>query len=124
VASVLVVDDDSDFRAAICAILVDEGYAVRSAANGAEALERIAEETPDVLLLDLVMPVMNGWELLRSLREASLAIPVVVISALADRSAPYQIAKPVSLDQLLKLVDALAAGRAPSGKWWFGTEKP
>src|SRR2546425_1279912 len=98
--SVLVVDDDSDIREALCAVLMDEGYAVRSATNGAEALERIAEQHPDVLVLDLLMPVMNGWEVLQSLREASLSIPVIVISALADRSAPYQIAKPISVDQL------------------------
>jgi DNA-binding response OmpR family regulator len=84
---------------------------VRFATDGAEALERIAEQTPDVLLLDLLMPIMSGWEVLRSQREASFAIPVLVISALADRSAPYQIAKPISVDQLLKLVDAVAGGR-------------
>jgi CheY-like chemotaxis protein len=122
--SVLVVDDDGDVREALCAVLTEEGYVVRSAANGAEALERIAEQHLDVLVHDLLMPVMSGWDVLRSLREASLAIPVIVISALADRSAPYQVAKPISVDQLLKLVDAVAAGRAPSGKWWFGTEKP
>ena len=66
--TVLVVDDDLDIRATLAQILREEGFRVREARNGLEALEKVAEEEPDLVLLDLVMPVIDGWEVLRTLR--------------------------------------------------------
>ena len=118
-ASVLIVDDELDIREAISTILVEEGHQVRCAANGVEALACIAGRKPDIMLLDLMMPVMNGWDVLRTLRNLHVEIAVVVLSALADKAAPRQIAKPISVDQLIKLVDVVTsqapvAARSPS----------
>jgi hypothetical protein len=64
---VLVVDDDPDILDALSEILEVEGYEVQRARNGREALERLEQMLPDVVLLDLMMPVMDGWEFARSL---------------------------------------------------------
>ncbi len=83
-ATVLVVDDDKDIRESLVEILRDEGYEVTSACNGAEALEAIDRRAPDVMLLDLMMPVVNGWEVLETLRLRGThpKLPVVILSAL------------------------------------------
>ena len=106
-ASVLVVDDDRDIREAIAEILRDEGFQVREAKNGADALEQIAAEVPDVMLLDLMMPVMNGWEVMARVRRERSTLPIVVMSAVpADGCADY-VQKPISLQRLLSLVEAV-----------------
>jgi CheY-like chemotaxis protein len=86
---VLIVDDDEDVRTALGEILSSEGFAVSEAADGIEGLRRAREERPDVILLDLVMPRMDGFEFRAAQRTDSrlAAVPVVVISA-ADRPAP------------------------------------
>src|SRR5260221_729225 len=66
--SVLVVDDDRDICEAIGTILSEEGYDVRTAFNGLDALRLMGDRTPDLLLLDLMMPVMDGWQVMRVLR--------------------------------------------------------
>ena len=78
---VLIVDDNSDVRRLYAIGLNQRGFEVKLAANGAEAVERIASERPDVILLDWVMPLMDGGEVLSRLREATHAdIPVIVVS--------------------------------------------
>ena len=107
--SVLVVDDDRDIREALVQILTEEGFEVTSAGDGAQALAEISRRTPDVVLLDLMMPVMNGWQVLETLRSSARysKLPVVVLSALrADGCSDY-IQKPVSLDRLLSLIEVV-----------------
>ena len=79
---ILVVDDDADFRDGLRLALEMKGYQVEGAANGKEALDRIEQKPPLLVLLDLQMPVMNGRELLQKLRGApdTKEIPVVIIS--------------------------------------------
>ena len=108
---VLVVDDDPDILDAICDILDAEGYAVARARHGGEALERVAERRPDLILLDLMMPVMDGWQFREAqVQNAELAkIPVVVVSAAGrDRleriDADAYLSKPVDLEELLGCV--------------------
>ena len=67
---ILVVDDDPSILALVAEILRDEGYEVATARNGAEALERVAETVPAVLVTDLMMPVMDGSALVRAWRAA------------------------------------------------------
>lgn len=81
---VLVVDDDSDLVILLKHILRSSGFDVLSANNGVEALRRAREVQPDLVLLDLMMPEMDGWETLRNLRQFSNA-PVIVLSALASK---------------------------------------
>jgi CheY-like chemotaxis protein len=80
---VLVVDDDAGTRQLLRRILEEEGYTVVEADNGRAALERIGERTPSAILLDLMMPEMDGFEFLGALhgREAWRAIPVVIVTA-------------------------------------------
>jgi GAF domain-containing protein/CheY-like chemotaxis protein len=81
--SVLVVDDDADVRALLRRSLEHEGYAITEAAEGRAALARLAEAPPDLILLDLMMPEMDGFEFLEELRRspAGREVPVVVITA-------------------------------------------
>jgi two-component system response regulator CpxR len=81
---VLVVDDDRFIRESLCDLLTEEGYEVELADNGAAALEAMRQSNPDLVLLDLMMPVLSGWEVLEQLdedREGLGAVPVIVISA-------------------------------------------
>ncbi len=124
---ILVVDDDPDILEAVCDILESEGYRVARARNGIEALERIEAERPDLILLDLMMPVMDGAAFSRALRARypGAGIPVVVITADSnpDRAgevgADGFLAKPFDIESLLAEVSARAglpaAGRPPGG---------
>ncbi len=81
--SILVVDDDDDFREALCEVLTEAGYPVDQAANGELALRRVAAEKPGVVLLDLKMPVLDGWGVVERMRKdaATAHIPILILSA-------------------------------------------
>lgn len=85
--TVLIVDDMEDTRAVIADLLTGEGYAVRQACDGAEALEAVEREMPDLILSDVVMPHVGGFELCRRLKAgpATRLIPIVLITALNER---------------------------------------
>jgi CheY-like chemotaxis protein len=84
--SVLVVDDDPNIRKMIIAALRREGYSFLEAPNGREALDLMREHDPDVVVLDLMMPVLSGWDVLKERQQdARLSrIPVIVVSANRD----------------------------------------
>ena len=118
---VLVVDDDPDILEALAEILEAEGFDVRRARNGKEALDRLEPERPSLILLDLMMPVMDGWEFSQKMRErpAARGIPVIVLSA--DRNvgtkareigAVGYLAKPFELDDLLQMVRSAISGQS------------
>jgi CheY-like chemotaxis protein len=109
---VLVVDDDPGIRQLIEMVLQDEGFDVVTAANGKEALERINESRPALVLLDLQMPVMTGWEVLSQVREANIEVPVVFMTAgyraktEAERyNADGYVAKPFDLTEIIDTVE-------------------
>jgi CheY-like chemotaxis protein len=79
---ILIVDDDPDFRTGLRVALEMKGYLVEEAANGQEALARLSEKPPLLVLLDLQMPVMNGREMLQRMRaqQELKEVPVVIIS--------------------------------------------
>ncbi|HWW62462.1 MAG TPA: response regulator [Thermoanaerobaculia bacterium] len=83
---VLVVDDDTSIRKMIVAALKRDGYSFVEAANGLEALDLMRSEKPDVVVLDLMMPVLSGWDVLRERsHDAELrGIPVIIVSANRD----------------------------------------
>jgi two-component system nitrogen regulation response regulator NtrX len=83
-ASVLVVDDEAAIRDSLHMILEYEGYRVDEAANGSQALTKVAERAPDAVLLDIKMPEMDGMELLKALRERGYEMPILMISGHAD----------------------------------------
>ncbi|MBW2267502.1 MAG: response regulator [Deltaproteobacteria bacterium] len=80
-AHVLVVDDNEEVRDVFRRSLEKEGWAVEEAENGEVALERVAQKTPALILLDLMMPVMDGFQFVTELRKRSLSIPIVVVTA-------------------------------------------
>jgi signal transduction histidine kinase len=84
---VLFVDDNADARALYEALLIDDGHVVRTAKNGPEALAAVADREPDLVLLDLSMPGMDGMEVLRRLRAAKGGGPAVIILTAARREA-------------------------------------
>jgi CheY-like chemotaxis protein len=80
---ILIVDDDDDFREGLCAVLEQAGYPVEQAASGEQALLRIAEEAPGIVLLDLKMPGIDGWGVMERMRAdpRSASIPILILSA-------------------------------------------
>jgi CheY-like chemotaxis protein len=109
---VLVVDDEADIRATVMAMLQIEGYDVAEAANGQDALAKIERQRPDVILLDMRMPVLDGWGFAFELRRRGHTIPIVVMTAARDAArwaaeiaAPAFVSKPFGFDDLLTAVE-------------------
>lgn len=109
---VLVVDDDPSIRGLVAEILESEGYVVQTAANGAEALPQILAARPAVVLLDMRMPVLDGWGLARELAARGVKVPVLVMTAARDArhwaaeiEADGYLAKPFELIDLLDAVE-------------------
>lgn len=112
---ILVIDDDPAILATVADILSDEGYSVRTAGNGAEGLEAVEQQRPTMILLDMRMPVLDGWGVARALRERGLAVPLVVMTAAQDArrwgqevGAAHTLAKPFDLVDLLTVVEQIA----------------
>jgi CheY-like chemotaxis protein len=108
---ILVVDDERDIRSTVAEMLEVEGYAVDLAANGADALEVVERRAPDVILLDMRMPVLDGWGFAAELRRRGRQIPIVVMTAARDAvrwadeiAASGAVAKPFGFDDLLRAV--------------------
>ncbi len=80
-AKVLIVDDSMFSRSMIKKVVKNSGHESVEAENGREALEKIIDEKPDIVFTDLLMPEMDGIELLTSLKQKNLGVPVVVVSA-------------------------------------------
>ena len=79
---VLVVDDEPPLREIMADALVTEGYRVTTAGNGAEALDRLTDDRPDLIVLDLMMPVLDGWTFIEGYRESAGAeVPILSSSA-------------------------------------------
>jgi DNA-binding response OmpR family regulator len=114
---VLVVDDDTDILHTLALCLSAEGLRVATASNGREALAVLDRELPSLILLDLMMPVMDGWQFVRELDARGRPdIPLLILSA--DRhiarhahelKAHAYLAKPFDLDDLLEKVREVAA---------------
>jgi excisionase family DNA binding protein len=116
---VLVVDDDAGVRGLVRANLEAEGYAVREAGSAREGLAALEEESPDLVLLDVMMPEVDGWEMLRQVQErfGAGAIPVIVFSGqveersvtdAASRGASGFLGKPFDLRQLVDQAKQIA----------------
>jgi DNA-binding response OmpR family regulator len=82
-AHILLIEDDANIRAALGMVLRQEGYIVAEAGSGEEGLERFREEPPDVVLVDLMLPGLDGFEVISQVRRSS-EVPVIIVSARAD----------------------------------------
>ncbi len=113
---ILVAEDDRAVRDAVDRALSFEGYEVITARDGAEALQRVLNDAPDLVVLDVMMPIVDGLETCRRLRAAGNAVPVLMLTArteVADRVAGLDagaddyLAKPFALEELLARMRAL-----------------
>ncbi len=111
-AHVLVVDDDPAIRDLVEIVLASGGYKVSTAEHGEAALERLADTQPDLILLDMRMPVMDGWTFARAYRQQyDTRTPIIVLTAARDAAARAAevaadgyLAKPFNVGELLALV--------------------
>ncbi len=114
-ARVLVVDDEVDIRQVLVYVLADEGYEVDEASDGETALELIERRHPDIIILDMKMPAMDGWAFARLYRERyGHRAPIIVLTAAQDAarrgtdiSAESYVPKPFDLDVLVEQVAAM-----------------
>ena len=117
---ILVVDDDPTILATVSETLDLEGYPVVTANNGAEALAQVQSTRPSLVLLDMRMPVLDGWGFMRAVHERGLHLQVIVMTATADArrwaaeiGAQGVLSKPFELDELLEAVERLRARCEP-----------
>ena len=80
-AEILVVDDERVIREGLKGLLSGEGFAVRTARDGEDALRKISERAPDLVLLDVMMPKMNGFRTCEEIRKTDAALPVIFLTA-------------------------------------------
>ncbi|PYN97115.1 MAG: DNA-binding response regulator [Candidatus Rokuibacteriota bacterium] len=122
---ILIVDDEPEIVRGLEDNLRFEGYQTLTAANGADALKMAEREAPDLIVLDLMMPVMSGWDVCRTLRGKGLDVPIIMLTARgeeADRvrglelGADDYLAKPFSLRELLARVRAVLRRPGPRQK--------
>ena len=127
-AKILIVDDSAFQRNNVRFILKSGGHVVAEASNGREALEVAAARAPDCILLDIMMPELDGWEVLEVMRERDLRIPVIMLIAdvqnstrqkCLDLGAAAVLHKPADKDQLLELIGTILSSNPhasrPSG---------
>ena len=119
---VLVTDDERSVRSAVRRALTLEGYRVSEAEDGARALESIARDRPDAMILDVMMPELDGLEVCRALRDSGDSMPVLMLTARdeidqrvkgLDAGADDYLVKPFALEELLARLRALLRRSAP-----------
>lgn len=113
---ILIVEDDSELRGLFKRVLVKNGYSVRTASNGAEALDLVGAEYIDLIISDIMMPVMDGYAMVSSLRDAGYQMPVMMITAkdafddmklgFLSGTDDYMV-KPINVNEMVLRVGAL-----------------
>jgi two-component system, OmpR family, response regulator MprA len=113
-APILVVDDEPDVLDVVVMMLESEGYEVRAAPDGVEALDILERDKPGVVLLDMRMPRMDGWAFARAARERNIEVPIIVMTAAQDArrwaeeiDAAAYLGKPFQLEELVETVRAV-----------------
>ncbi|MBT2284712.1 response regulator transcription factor [Paenibacillus polymyxa] len=123
-STILIVDDDEKIVSMLRRGLAFEGYEVQTASNGAEGLSKLMDKEPDIVVLDVMMPQIDGFEVCRRLREAGSKVPVLMLTAKdevqsrvtgLDTGADDYLVKPFALEELLARVRALLRRKSDSG---------
>ncbi|WP_018753090.1 response regulator transcription factor [Paenibacillus sanguinis] len=124
-SGILVIDDDEKITSMLRRGLAFEGYDVFTARNGAEGLSMILSEDPDLIILDVMMPQVDGFEVCRRLREGGSTVPVLMLTAKdevenrvkgLDTGADDYLVKPFALEELLARVRALLRRKESNGE--------
>lgn len=112
---ILLIDDDRSIQASLERVLTTEGYDFVGALNGADGLALLESEKPDLLLLDVMLPGTNGFDLCKQIREKGRRIPIIMVSAkgdIVDKSIGFKagcddyVVKPFNTDELVLRIDA------------------
>jgi len=118
---VLIIDDDEGICRTLSRVVAGIGCRMSCATDGGEGIALVAEEEPDVILLDLMMPRMNGPQFLEKLRASHLDLPVVIVTGFEDSELMVQVAKyapvmvvskPFEAEQIKRTIQAVVAGKA------------
>jgi two-component system response regulator MprA len=121
---ILVIDDDDKIISMLRRALAFEGYSVTTASNGQEGLRAILEQTPQIVILDVMMPYVDGWEVCRRIREGGGEMPILMLTArdeVSDRvkgldmGADDYLVKPFALEELLARVRVLLRRKSEIG---------
>lgn len=113
---ILVVEDDKELRDLFCTVLTENGYTAIPAANGMDAFDILENSYVDLIISDVMMPVMDGFEMIRAIREAKYTTPILIITARetpADKQEGFQagtddyMVKPIDVNEMLWRVEAL-----------------
>ena len=119
---VLIVEDNADVRRLYAIGLNQHGFEVKLAANGAEAVDRVESEKPDLILLDLGMPIMDGWELIAKINPSEQVsfIPVVIVTGQTNSNDRQRhrciigwLAKPAAIEQIVTVITHALPARGP-----------
>jgi two-component system cell cycle response regulator DivK len=124
--TILIADDHDDNRELLQLLLVGAGYVVHEASDGSECLAIARDQRPDLIVIDLSMPVLDGWGVFRELRadERTRTIPCMAVTAHAelnhnealDTGFSAYVSKPFSADELLKTIAIILSNRKPVEK--------
>jgi len=117
VSRILIADDEPSVREVIAVLLEDEGHTVQTAPDGLAALEMIADDLPDLLITDAMMPRLDGWKLLAAVRARTPTLAVIMISAVDPKNSTQRVVftadhtvflrKPFAIETLLTTVARL-----------------
>ena len=118
---IIAADDEPDVLLIVKSALQGEGYEVRTATNGHEALEIAKQDPPDLFVLDVMMPGMSGFDLVKALKSntATATIPIIMLTGISDRSkikdalaggVNYYIVKPFEFEELIEKVAKALSG--------------
>lgn len=104
-SAILIIDDDDQLRKSFEKLLIEEGYAVQSAPSGETGLKRIKEAIPDLVILDMRLPGMNGLEVFQAIHEIEPKLPVIIMTAYGTTETAIEATKMGAFDYLLKPFD-------------------
>lgn len=122
---ILIIEDEEDLVKGLKLNLADEGYEVDWASNGLEGLRKAIEETPDLIILDIMLPKMNGLDICRELRQKNISIPIIMLTAKGEEidkvvgleiGADDYMTKPFSIRELLARIKAHLRREKKEGK--------